>query len=477
MRPGRALPLLQKRLAERETALLGLVRNLIFEQPSGPYRDLMAVAGIECGDVEHLVTDLGVEGALEALQRAGVYLTVEEFKGRRAIVRGSTTIRGDPSTLANPLAGAHIRSQTSGSRGGRTPVAVDVGHIGDRLVDFALILHARGGTQWQNALWSVPGGAALINLLLFAGLGAPPVRWFSQIDPRRSSLDWRYRWSPRVVRAMAGIAGVALPLPEHVPARAPLEVASWMAAVLRRGGTPHLYAYTSAAVALCEAAGATGLPLAGAQFTVTGEPLTERRLAVMRATGASVSTNYGTNECGGFIGYGCLAPEHPDEVHLLDDLHAVVQVHGGAGVPDGALLVSSLRQTAPLVLLNVSLGDQAAMARRECGCSLQALGWRTHLHTIRSFEKLTAGGISLLAADVVRILEEVLPERFGGGPASYQVVEEAFLDALGTRSGGERVAQLVWRESGFLGVERREPARTPSGKVNHVQVRPATDHA
>ncbi len=60
------------------------------------------------------------------------------------------------------------------------------------------------------------------------------------------------------------------------------------------------------------------------------------------------------------LAHGCLVPRHPDEVHLFHDLHALIQVEPtddvSTGLPRGALLVSSLRTTAPLILLNVSIG-------------------------------------------------------------------------------------------------------------------------
>jgi hypothetical protein len=52
------------------------------------------------------------------------------------------------------------------------------------------------------------------------------------------------------------------------------------------------------------------------------------------------------------------------------------------------------------------------------------LGWTTHLRDIRSQEKLTAGGMTFLDTDLIRVLEEVLPARFGGAPTDYQLVEE-----------------------------------------------------
>jgi hypothetical protein len=184
----------------------------------------------------------------------------------------------------------------------------------------------------------------------------------------------------------------------------------------------------------------------------------------------------------------------PDDIHVCDDLNAVVS--GDAGeLPAGSLLVSSLRPTAPMILLNVSLGDRGVLGSRRCGCPLEGLGWTTHLHTLRSFEKLTAGGMSFADVDLIQALEDVLPARFGGGPADYQLVEDGasppeprvrllvhprvgpldpakvtdvFLDAISQSAQGGRVMALAWREGHVLRVERRAPLVTASGKILHL---------
>ena len=144
---------------------------------------------------------------------------------------------------------------------------------------------------------------------------------------------------------------------------------------------------------LCQAALQAGLDIRRARFNITGEPVTAARLAVIRRTGAEAAPSYGSIECTP-IGRGCLRPEAPDDVHLFHDLYPLIQAGAGGrnDLPPRSLLVSSLRLTAPVNVLNVSLGDQAELVQRACGCPLEALGWVTHLHTIRSFEKLTAGG-------------------------------------------------------------------------------------
>jgi len=128
---------------------------------------------------------------------------------------------------------------------------------------------------------------------------------------------------------------------------------------------------------------------------------------------------------------------------------------------------------------------------------MEALGWTTHLHTIRSFEKLTAGGVTFLDTDLIHVLEEILPVRFGGGPTDYQLLDEespdgkprvrllvhprlgpmdpaqvrqTFLDAIGAGSGVERVMMLVWRDAGLPSIVREAPRVTSGGKILHVHL-------
>ena len=83
------------RLAHREASFLDVVGRRVFERPASPYRALLERAGCEQGDLARLVRQDGVEGALRTLYRAGVYLTVDEFKGRRPIVRGGQPVPGE----------------------------------------------------------------------------------------------------------------------------------------------------------------------------------------------------------------------------------------------------------------------------------------------------------------------------------------------------------------------------------------------
>jgi hypothetical protein len=489
---------LRDQLQSREANFLTHARDAIYQNHASPYRRLLKVAGCEYGDLERLVRKEGLEGALHFLYRQGIYLTVEESKGRRAVIRGSTTFEIAPAALSNPKLVSDLVGQTSSSRGNSTLVPIEFASVRRQTTDLFIDLQARGGLNWLHAIWLMPGGGALVRMLRYTFCGAAPDRWFSLADSKSSGVHRRYLWSSRVLRWASFMAGFPLPRPKYVGLQNPLPIARWMENVLMSGRTPHLHSYPSCIVRICQTAFDHGINLRGAQFTMGGEPTTAARLAVVEAVGARASIRYATTEAS-ILGLGCIAPEAPDDVHFLHDRCAVIQPGNGSprGIPAEALLVTSILPRSRSILLNVSLGDQATVIRRHCGCAMEALGWTTHLHTIRSFEKLTAGGVTFLDTDLIRVLEDVLPTQFGGGPTDYQLLDEespdgkprvrllvhprlgpmdpaqvrqTFLDAIGAGSGVERVMMLVWRDAGLPIVERQAPRVTSGGKILHVHL-------
>ncbi len=479
----------------------------VYRSPASPYRALLGHAGCAYGDLARLVERDGVEGALQALAREGAYLTVEELKGRRPIRRGALTIEAGPARLRNPGARGHLTLRSGGGRGTAAAMVVDLDFMRETNANHRIVLAARGGDRWVNAVWDVPGGAALIRVLRLAGIGAGPARWFSQIDPASRDLHPRYRWAPRALRWGSLAAGVPIPSPVHAPLSDPLRLVRWLTEERRAGRVPHVVTTVSAALRLAEAARGAGAALDGVELTVSGEPITEARLAALRRAGVRAVPSYGSSDTGTAMGHGCLAPGWPDDMHLFGDLFAVIQPGApaaGAGLPPGALLFTSLGAAAPLILVNVMLGDQAVLEERACGCAIERGGWTRHLHTVRSFEKLTVGGMNLLDADLIGILDEMLPARFGGGPTHYQVIEEqapdgqprirllvdpavgqvdlgavaeAFIGAVSRGPGGGRITALTWRAGGFVTVERRSPESSRGDKILHLVTRPARHDA
>ncbi|HEY3246826.1 MAG TPA: hypothetical protein VGK88_00865 [bacterium] len=497
--PHAAAQTLRRRLQHRDEDFLAVLRTAVFRDPTSPYYRLLDAAGCEYADVERLVRADGIEETLRGLYRAGVYLEVDEIKGRRPVVRGSLRFEVQPADLRNAASRVRLPVRTSGSRSGGIPVPIDIRHIREWAVDTCLLLHAASpDTRWAHADWEVPGAGAVIRQIEYGSLSDWPLEWFSQVDPRTPGLHPRYRWSVRLVRWGGYLGGRALPRPTYVPVDRAEVVASWMRAQLRAGRTPHVFTFASSAVRVCEAAASEGIDVTGGWFTLIGEPTTAARLRVIRAAGARGVPRYSSIETGP-VAFGCLNPTASDDMHVLGDLYAVIQPHPDAPgrLPAGALLVSSLRSTTAMVFLNVSLGDLGTLSPRSCGCSLEALGWPLHLHSVRSYEKLTAAGMTFLDTDVIRVLEEILPACFGGGPTHYQLVEDsgsageprlrllidpavgpvsedkvvqAFLTAIAPGSGAERVMSMAWARAGVLRVERCPPITEASGKILHLHV-------
>jgi hypothetical protein len=351
----------------------------------------------------------------------------------------------------------------------------------DHAVNLRLFLEARGGGAWQHGLWGPPGGASLSGLIELRLAGLRAERWFSPLDPARG-LHPRYRWSALAARLVGALAGAPFPPAVTTPPAEPGPVLDWLAAVARAGETPHLLVPAGSAVRLARAARQAGRDLTGAQLTVVSEPLAAARLALLQQAGLTAVPDYGSAEAGGAIGYGCLAPSTPDEVHLCHDLHALIQADPAADGPlaAGTLLLSSLRPTAPFILLNVAIGDRTLAGQAGCGCPLERLGWSRRLRQIQRLGKLTAEGLSLPEAQIAPLLERLLPPRADGGPGDYQLVQEigadgltrfrllvapgggrpepaalaeALLAALEREGGAAQVAARLWRQAGTLRVE------------------------
>jgi hypothetical protein len=263
---------------------------------------------------------------------------------------------------------------------------------------------------------------------------------------------------------------------------------------VRDEGRCALNAVVSMSVRVALAARAEGLDLGGVTFLGSGEPATAAKVREITRGGARWVPSYWMQEAGA-LGFGCARPEHGEDLHFLADTAALIQhprcVPGtDATVP--AFLLTSLRPTAAKVLLNVESDDYGVVEARACGCPLETVGYRKHIREVRSFRKLTGEGVTLVGSEMLTILEEVLPARFGGSPLDYQLAEEedgrgftrlvlrvspsvgpldegqviqAVLAALERGGGAARMARAMWHQAGSLRVRRERPVATARGKL------------
>ena len=489
--------------AARESNFLAVLERGIFADAGSPYLPLLRQAGCEMADIRSMVGTRGLESTLHALRDAGVYVTFEEFKGRTPIVRGAVEIPTNERSFDNPFLQRHFTTRSGGSTGRASRMAYDLDHLAVAAAYEMLTYHSHGVLEAPVALWRgvLPDGAGIVNLLRLAHFGNVAKRWFSprgfhQLD---SSLR-RFRLATQFVVLAGRFYGVSLPWPQHVPLDAPETVARWAHDAVSDTGSCVVVATVSGALRVSLAAIEDGLDLSGTWFRVAGEPLTHAKAKGIEASGAKLFTTYGFAEAGR-VAMGCADRNDPSDVHLAQGICALIQHERclpGMDVAVPAFHFTSLLPSTPKILLNMESDDYGVMETRRCSCALDALGMHVHLREIRSFAKLTGEGVSLIGSDVVRLLEEFLPARFGGSALDYQLaevedqhgltrlnllihpridipdhcqVDQVVLEALSRFSVSAWSASTTWAQSGAIHVLRQAPVWTEQGKMMSLQTK------
>jgi hypothetical protein len=489
---------LQESLRRREESFLLLAKQSIFENPRSPYRPLLHWAGVTEEDLNSLVRKEGIEGSLERLFDAGVCLSLDEFKGRRPIIRTGLEIAG--ANFDNPLLARQFEGRTGGSRGVSKRLVIDFDAVAHDAVSNALFLEGRGLLKAPAALWRPvpPGSSGLKRCLMHAKLGSPVERWFTQNrwDLRSGPLK-SYLFTSCAVYG-SRLYGSPLPVPEYTPALEALRVARWLARKKTDGTPAFLDTNVSSGIRTCQAAMEAGLDIADSFLRLGGEPLTIEKARVVAEAGCKAGCHYSMSETGP-IGVCCGNAKWPDEVHLLSEKMALIRRQKSLGL--GAKTVEPFYLTTllpqyPKIMLNVDSGDYGEVETRQCGCSLGHAGLDTHLRNIRSYEKLTSEGMHFLGSDILTLVEKILPETFGGGPMDYQFVEqdrdglpeisifvsprlgrvddrqviETIIGFLGARSRGDRMMAERWAQARTLKVVRCNPIFTDTSKMLALHV-------
>jgi hypothetical protein len=495
--------LIERQRALREERFLQVLDRAVYAQPESPYRRLLEHYSIEYGDIAALVTDNGVESALSQLHDAGVYLKLEEVKGKRPLTRPGLEVAISERDLDNPLLLKHFEGRSGGSRSAGRRTVIDLAHLEFEASQSALFIAAFDFGPIAAWYPAPPSAAGLMTVLAATRADWVVERWFAQTevggraDTRRDELltattRLAFRlWAPR-----------KMPRPEYAPLDRADAVVHWLAEKSASGTPGRLVTFPSAAVRACAHAIERGIDIEGSVFILGGEPYTEQKAAVVERAGARGVSWYGLTEAGS-VGMPCADAELPDDVHVLTHKVALVtrKISVSEAIVNG-LFITTLMPSAPKLLLNVEAGDYAVLEERECGCAIGAAGLTSHLHTIRSHEKLTTHGQTFLGEELLVLLHRFLPKRFGGTPEDYQLVEEedsegvpyvtlslsprlgevperevvAFvLERLSAGGRPQRLMAEAWRSAGALRVMRRDPHLTAGGKVLPLHL-PAHDH-
>ncbi len=494
--------LLRQGMATREQSFLRLLETVILAQPENPYRALLEHAGVELADVAALVETHGLEGALDVLYDAGVYVTHDEYRGRVPVRRGSLELAFDVDATINVSGRPELAGRSGGSRGpGRRNLQSlegrkhDAAYIGSFLSAFGL--GGRPALVWYPAPPTLSG---IGNVLALTKAGTTPERWCYPAKIGGQPESAKARVLIAVTVASGRLGGARIPFPRHLPPERAHEIAEWAGRKVAAGTPPLIAANPNASARICAAAAEHGIDLSGTFFRMGGEPFTPAKEALLASVGAAGACLFYNGEVGGLSGVPCADPVARDDVHLCSHRLALstreVELPDGTTVP--ALCLTTIHHTVRSTVINLVTDDFAVVEERECACELGPLGLSTHLHSIRSFEKLTGEGVGFLGEPLIELVERVLPARYGGALTDYQFVEretggvtrlelrasprvgslddpgvvETVLEHLEARDGSGRAMASLWRAAGTVSVVREEPELTVNGKVLPLALAP-----
>jgi hypothetical protein len=482
-------------IAGRDAAFLHLIRRAIFERSASPYYPLLRAAGIEHGDVERMVRSDGVEGTLDRLFAAGVHVRLDEFKGLRPSTWPGFERPLTAKDFDNPLLNQHYEAFSGASGGTARRVVYDLDQISLENASEVQLLAELGALGGRAAMWRPvpPGSAGLRVAIRAAQRGYPLDKWFSQQPVSLAAAGPKYSALMLAAYSVGAACGRRIPWAEHVPVEEAWKIAEWLARNRSSAHSTFFDTNPASGVRICQAARSRGWDISGTVFRFGGEPYTAGKRRAVEEADCRGYSYYAMAEAG-VVGMACGSPGDIDEMHLLTDKLALIERRkavGEVGLTVNAFYLTSLLPSTQKILLNVESGDYGAVFDRSCGCPLDRLGFRRHLREIRSYEKLASEGMLFIGEDLVRIVDELLPGRFGGNATDYQFVEreenglprvdlhispqvglvdeneliETVLSALSSGGPARAMAARRWRDSNTLRVRREAPLVTSAAKI------------
>ena len=442
---------IRRQLENRIPVFLDLVRRVVFANPQNPYFEMFRQAGCAPADLEQSLSRNGLEKTLSMLHGNGVYLTHEEFRGNKPILRSGHSLSASPANFENPLVTGKILSLSSGSRGKRLRSAQNTqlrlyreAQTWLRMKELGL--EGRAHLEVKPILPSMTG----LGSCLWAGrLNRRVDRWFTVGGHLQDS--GHYRWATHFMVLASNAMGGGVPFPTYLPPNDFSPVAEHIARLRDRGTSCFVSAFTSPAVRIAAAAVDKGWDIGGTVFLVAGEALTDAKRAAIEKSGAQVFNSYPISEMG-LMGHACSQMTAGNRVHLFKDSLAVIVHRKKAPLADlevDSFLCTTLLPCSSYVFINAETEDCGILEPAPCDCLFSRIGFTEQLRDIGSYGKLTGQGMTLVGTEVVRILEELLPARLGGLPGDYQLVEHE----------GTAQTQLTLRVSPRVGLSSAEKAR------------------
>jgi hypothetical protein len=207
-----------RRMLDRgEETFLALARARIYESPTSPYLPLLKLAGCEFGDLQMQVHRHGLEETLAQLAREGVYLTWDEFKGEKPVLRGRLCFWVSPQDFRRLDASSGYSIQSSGTRNDPVRSFISLDWLAVWALVVGVFFAAHDLFSYAHAIYDgiLPSSGGVNSLLTYAKLGVMADRWFARTIPVNTWLEGRYQFLLTSLIVLAGKRfGPGLPWPD-----------------------------------------------------------------------------------------------------------------------------------------------------------------------------------------------------------------------------------------------------------------------
>ena len=217
------------------------------------------------------------------------------MKGKAPIVRGSFTlhVRGEDFDSPFSPGGGGLNSISGGTSGPPRRLGLSINDLEEDIAYVRPWLAGAGLLGSPFVLWRgvPPGRSGLRNAFRSLRSGLVLHSWWSPtpVGFRESPRD---RLALSVARGVARAHRAPIPAPRYAPLSDPSAVLDTLAGLAATGHRPVLDATAGAAARLCALAAARGVSLQGVTIRTGGEPLSDGKATVMRATGAVPACHY-----------------------------------------------------------------------------------------------------------------------------------------------------------------------------------------
>ncbi len=390
--------------------------------------------------------------------------------------------------------GKGIEGSTSGSRSRGTRVLYDWDFFAEEAANELILYETHGILGLPSALWMprLPAISGIHNLLVHIKFHRPFDKWFSHLGEEMVPPAVRDRLALAYITLLCSVFGLKVSKPEFAGIHDADKVAAWLADAKKNGGGV-LKTYTSSAVRVVRAAIDKCMDIRGSVMFAGAEPLTERKRRFIESAGAKAFPRYVATETG-LIGAACANGNRPDEMHLYLDRFALIQSERTTAIGKcmvDSFLFTTLSPNTGKILLNTETGDFGKLRVKPCSCLFGGLGMNVHMSEVRSYDKLTGEGMTLLGSELDDIVGGFV-ESAGGSPDDYQFWEtqddtglsklniaispaldslnerdfkEAILKKLCDKNPGATITSRIWQQADTLQVVRAHPEMTKGFKM------------